>query len=184
MWGSSLHHSLLEPIYLIFWGYFTSICPRLLNEYKTCVPVFPQKHKNTSYNYYQEHITFWCNLAICWRAFNHCVAFRMLGVSGHWGECKCVCSMPNVCCVSHHWFVHKLDNDNYFLFSSREGLKGQLSIFTTQVLLELPKVARSSHVYLFYPWTEPSSRNSAQLLFSSHCNLCSPVYCWFESNYM
>ena len=97
-------------------------------------------------------------------------------------ECKCICSMPNVCCAGHYWFVHKLDNDNYFLFSSKEGLKGQLSIFTTQALLELPKVARSSHVYLFYPWTEPSSRNSAQLLFSSHCNLCSPVYCWFVSN--
>ena len=75
--GASLHHSALEPIYLIFWGHLTSICPRLLNEYKTCVPVFPQKDKNTSYNHYQEHIRFWRNPAIA--AFCHCVAFHMLG---------------------------------------------------------------------------------------------------------
>ena len=81
----------------------------------------------------------------CWRAFNHCAAFHMLGVSWHCGDCKCISSMPNVCCAGHHWFSHKFDNDNYFLFSSRVCLKEQLSIFTTQALLELPKVARSSH---------------------------------------
>ena len=100
----------LESIYLIF---FTSICPRLLHEYKICVLVFPQKDKDTSYNYYQEHIRFWCDLAICWRAFNHCVAFRVFGFSGHCGKCKCISSMLNVCCACHHWFSHKFDNDNY-----------------------------------------------------------------------
>ena len=98
---------------------------------------------------YQEHIRFWCNLAICWRAFNHCVAFRMLGVCG---ECNCVSSMPNVCCAGHHWFVHKFDDDSYFLFSSGEGLKEQLSIFTTQALLELPEVPMSTS---FIPGLSP-----------------------------
>ena len=50
-------------------------------------------------------------------------------------------------------------------------------IFIIQAMLELPIVARSSHGnYLFDPWAEPSSQNSAQSLLSSHCNLCSPVY--------
>ena len=129
--------------------------------------MFPQKDKNTSYNYYQEHIRFWCNLAICWRAFNHCVAFHMLGVSGHCGECKCISSMPNVCCAGNHWFSHKFDNDNYFLFSSRVCLKEQFGIFTTQALLELPKVARSSHGNSFIPGLSPL----AGILLNRYCRL-------------
>ena len=35
MWDCSVHKLLLEHIYLPFWGYFTSICPRLLNNYET-----------------------------------------------------------------------------------------------------------------------------------------------------
>ena len=103
----------------------------------------------------QQHIRFWCDLAIaeeyCWTAFNHCVAFHMLGVSRHCGGCKCI---PNVCCVGHHWFSNEFDDHNYVLFSSGVCLNEQLNIFTTQAMLELPKVARSSHGnYLFYPWT-------------------------------
>ena len=74
-----------------------------------------------------------------------CIAFRMLGVSGHWGECKCISSMPNVCCAGHHWFSHECDDHKYLLFSSRVCLKEQFSIFTTQAMLKLPKLARSSH---------------------------------------
>ena len=103
----------------------------------------------------------------CWRAFNHCVAFCILGVSGHCGGCKCISSMPNVCCAGHHWFSHKFDNDNYFLFSSRVCLKDQLSIFTTQAMLELPKVARSSHGNSLIPGLSPL----AGILLSHYCRL-------------
>ena len=103
----------------------------------------------------------------CLRAFNHCVAFRMLGVSGHCGGYKCLSSMPNVCCAGHHWFSHKFGNDNYFLFSSRVCLKDQLSIFTTQALLELPKVARSSHGNSFIPGLSPL----AGILLNHYCRL-------------
>ena len=48
---SSHHHLLLEHIYLTFFFLFTSNCPRLLNEYETCVPVSSPKDKNKSYNY-------------------------------------------------------------------------------------------------------------------------------------
>ena len=40
MWDCSLHQSLLEYTYLLFWRYFTSICPRLLNYYKAVVSKF------------------------------------------------------------------------------------------------------------------------------------------------
>ena len=40
MWDCSLHQSLLEYTYLLFWRYFTSICPRLLNYYMAVVSKF------------------------------------------------------------------------------------------------------------------------------------------------
>ena len=129
--------------------------------------MFPQKDKNTSYNYYQEYIRFWCNLAICWRAFNHCAAFCMWGVPGHRGGCECISSMPNVCCAGHYWFSHKFDNDNHFLFSSRMCVKEQLNIFTAQAMLELPKVARSSPVTPFIPGLSPL----AVILLNHYCHL-------------
>ena len=75
--------------------------------------------------------------------------------------------MPNVCCAGHHWFSHKFGNDNYFLFSSRVCLKDQLSIFTTQALLELPKVARNSHGNSFIPGLSPL----AGILLDHYCRL-------------
>ena len=105
----------------------------------------------------------------CWRAFNHSVAFCMfIGVSQHCGGCKCISSMPNVCCAGHHWFSHKFYNDNYFLFSpARVCLKEQLSIFTTQAILELPKVARNSNGNSFIPGLSPL----AGILLNHYCRL-------------
>ena len=80
---------------------------------------------------------------------------------------QCVSIMLNVCCACHHWFSHKFDNDDYFLFSSRVCLKEQLSIFTTQALLKLPKVARSSHGNSFIPGLSPL----AGILLSHYCCL-------------
>ena len=44
--------SFITGAYLLdFFFLFTSNCPRLLNEYETCVPVSSLKAKNKSYNY-------------------------------------------------------------------------------------------------------------------------------------
>ena len=129
-----------------------------------------QKDKNTSCNYYQEHIGFWCNVAIAEEYIQSLCSIlhvRCFGTLRGWGGCKCISSMPNVCYAGQHWFSHKFDNDNYFMFSSRVCLKEQLSIFITQAMLELPKVARSSHGNTFILGLSPL----AGILLTLYCHL-------------
>ena len=75
--------------------------------------------------------------------------------------------MPCTACSGSPYNATHSASDNYFLFSSRVCLKEQLSIFTTQAWLKLPKVARSSHGNSFIP----GLCLLARILLNHYCHL-------------